>query len=319
MTRTASNPVLGRLDPDFFCGGAMALDVSLAQAGVARLADELGMSVEQAALAVVEIAGENMANAIRMVSIERGHDPRGFALLAFGGAGPLHAPAVARKLHIPTVIIPPFPGSFSALGLLLGDLRVDKLWTQAFRSDRVDAAEVVERFKVIATAAIAELREQGFAGECQLQYAINMRYLGQNYEAEVDVPPIVALDPAGAAAQLEAAYQAFHNRHRAMYDYVISDAVIEMAGFRVSAIGPVAHPELPLVEPAGSDEDRYRLVCFTPEQPQKCRLLRREAMAIDTELQGPLIVEEEGSTTLIEPGMSVRRSAQDILIITVDA
>ena len=84
-----------------------------------------------------------------MVSIDRGHDPRHFALLAFGGAGPLHGAAVARKLHIPTLVVPPFPGSFSALGLLLGDLRVDKLWTQSFRSDRVGPAEVAERFATI--------------------------------------------------------------------------------------------------------------------------------------------------------------------------
>ena len=275
------------------------------------------MSPLELAHAVVEIADENMANAIRMVSIDRGHDPRHFALLAFGGAGPLHGAAVARKLHIPTLVVPPFPGSFSALGLLLGDLRVDKLWTQSFRSDRVGPAEVAERFATIARAATEELRAQGFEGECELRYAINMRYLGQNYETEVEVPPIDALDAAGAAEQLERAYQAFHDRHRAMYEYVIADAVIEMISFRVSAIGAIPHPRLARVRPENGYPPSTRLIHFAGEGLVDCRVIHRRAMPIDEVHEGPLIVSEEGSTTLVEPGMRLRRTPEDVLIVDV--
>ena len=317
ITLTDANLVLGHLDPDYFCGGAMRLDEDLARRGAAEMAAGLDMSSLELAHAVVEIADENMASAIRMVSIDRGHDPRHFALLAFGGAGPLHGAAVARKLHIPTLVVPPFPGSFSALGLLLGDLRVDKLWTQSFRSDRVGPAEVAERFATIARAATEELGAQGFEGECELRYAINMRYLGQNYETEVEVPPIDALDAAGAAEQLERAYQAFHDRHRAMYEYVIADAVIEMISFRVSAIGAIPHPRLARVRPEHGYPDSTRQIHFAGEGLVDCRVLHRRAMPIDEELEGPLIVSEEGSTTLVEPGMRVRRTPEDVLIVDV--
>ena len=317
VTLTDANLVLGHLDPDYFCGGAMPLDETLARSATADMATDLDMSPLELAHAVVQIADENMANAIRMVSIDRGHDPRHFALLAFGGAGPLHGAAVARKLHIPTLVVPPFPGSFSALGLLLGDLRVDKLWTQSFRSDRAGPAEVAERFATIARAATEELRSQGFDGECELRYAINMRYLGQNYETEVEVPPIDALDADGAAAQLQRAYEAFHERHRAMYEYVIADAVIEMVSFRVSAIGAIPHPRLARVEPEAGHPESSRQVHFGGEGLVGCRVLHRRAMPVDDVLEGPLIIAEEGSTTLVEPGMRVRRTPEDVLIVEV--
>ena len=317
VTLTDANLVLGHLDPDYFCGGTMRLDEDLARAATAEMAAGLDMSPLEFAHAVVEIADENMANAIRMVSIDRGHDPRHFALLAFGGAGPLHGAAVARKLHIPTLVVPPFPGSFSALGLLLGDLRVDKLWTQSFRSDRVGPAEVAERFATIARAATEELRTQGFEGECELRYAINMRYLGQNYETEVEVPPIDALDAGGAAEQLERAYQAFGDRHQAMYDYVIADAVIEMISFRVSAIGAIPHPRLARVQSEQGHPDGTRRIHFAGEGLVDCRVTHRRALPIDEVLEGPLIVSEEGSTTLVEPGMQLRRTPEDVLIVDV--
>ena len=267
---------------------------------------------------IVEIANENMANAIRMVSIERGHDPRHFALVAFGGAGPLHGAAIAKKLGIPKVVVPPFPGSFSALGLLLGDLRVDKLWTQSYRSDRVTAEEVVGKFDTIADAAVKELRSQGFDGEPELKYAINMRYLGQNYETEVEVPALsLEMEDTSAEEQLERAFQAFNDKHESMYDYVIKDAVIEMISFRVTAIGGIPHPALAQVGSDGADQGRSREVYFIDHGLVDTALVRRPSMAVEEVIDGPVIIEEDGSTTLVEPGMTVRRTEQDILIVEV--
>ena len=177
VTLTDANLVLGHLDPDYFCGGAMPLGRDLGPQRNCRDGGRSGHVPAGTGAAVVQIADENMANAIRMVSIDRGHDPRHFALLAFGGAGPL-----ARRCGGPQTAHPDaggssLPGQLLALGLLLGDLRVDKLWTQSFRSDRAGPAEVAERFATIARAATEELRSQGFDGECELRYAINMRYL----------------------------------------------------------------------------------------------------------------------------------------------
>ena len=318
ITLTDANLSLGRLDPDYFLGGKMQLDTGRMQVAIGKMAESAGMSKLDLPHSIVEIANENMANAIRMVSIERGHDPRHFALLAFGGAGPLHGAAIARKLGIPTVVIPPFPGSFSALGLLLGDLRVDKLWTQAYRSDRVTADEVVGKFDTIAEAAKKELRSQGFDGTAELKYAINMRYLGQNYETEVEVPALsLEMENTSAREQLERAYKAFNDQHENMYEYVIKDAIIEMISFRVTAIGTTPHPALATVSVDAPDTGRSRDVYFVDHGSVGTKLIRRPAMPVDEVIKGPVIVEEDGSTTLVEPGMTVRRTEKDILIMEV--
>src|SRR5215217_9741437 len=160
----------------------------MAKAALASLADRAGMSTVDLAASIVEITNENMASAIKMVSLERGYDPRRFTLFGFGGAGPLHAAAVARSLRMPRVLIPMYPGNASALGMLLADLRVDKVWTQAFRSSRVDAALVARQFAGIRAAAEDELQEEGFAGTPEVHFSISMRYAGQNYEHLVPVP-----------------------------------------------------------------------------------------------------------------------------------
>ena len=318
VTLTDANLMLGRLDPEYFLGGKMQLDRSLMESAVNAMAESIGMASLDLAHSIVEIANENMANAIRMVSIERGHDPRHFALVAFGGAGPLHGAAIAKKLGIPKVVVPPFPGSFSALGLLLGDLRVDKLWTQSYRSDRVTAEEVVGKFDTIADAAVKELRSQGFDGEPELKYAINMRYLGQNYETEVEVPALsLEMEDTSAEEQLERAFRAFNDKHESMYDYVIKDAVIEMISFRVTAIGGIPHPALAQVASDGADKGRSREVYFIDHGMVDTALVRRPSMAVEEVIDGPVIIEEDGSTTLVEPGMTVRRTEQDILIVEV--
>ncbi len=305
---TDANLLLGRLDPNYFLGGKMQLQIALAHQRMAEMAARLGMTTIELAHAIVDIANENMANAIRMVSIERGHDPRRFALLAFGGAGPLHGAAIARKLDIPTVIVPPFPGAFSAMGLLMADLRVDKIWTQAFRADKVTATLVQSQFQQIAEAAISELRQQGYQGDPQMRYAINMRYLGQNYETEIELPTLVA-EP----AHLAAAYEAFHQMHETTYGYRIPGAVVELISFKVTAIGAIPKPRLGAVQPISGEAPRERPVYFAGHGFVPCRILRRAALPIGEALAGPLIVEEEGSTTLVEPGMVLIRNEYDIL------
>lgn len=309
---TDANLLLGRLDPDYFLGGKMQLQTALAEARMGEMATRLDMTTIELAHAIVDIANENMANAIRMVSIERGHDPRRFALLAFGGAGPLHGAAIARKLDIPTLIAPPFPGAFSALGLLMADLRVDKIWTQAFRADRVSVEVVKNQFQQIAEAALHELRQQGYTGEPQLRYAINMRYLGQNYETEIDLPGLVA-----DKAQLNAAYEAFHRLHEAMYGYRIPGAVIELISFKVTAIGAIPKPQLGTVKSVTPEPVRERQVYFAGHGFVPCRIMRRVALPIGERLAGPLIVEEDGSTTLVEPGMNLTRNEYDVLVVAV--
>jgi N-methylhydantoinase A len=311
-TLTDANLLLGRLNADYFLGGKMHLQTALARSRIEAMAAQLQMSPLGLAHAIVDIANENVANAIRMVSIERGHDPRRFALIAFGGAGPLHGAAIARKLGIPKVVIPPFPGNFSAMGLLMADLRVDKVWTQAFRSDQVSAGEVEQQFRQIAGAALAELRQQGYEGEPELRHFINLRYLGQNYETEIEIPP-----GGTGADQLSRAYDLFHQMHDSMYGYHLPNAVIELVSFKVTAIGAIPTPQIGTIQAIAAEPPGERPVYFAGQGMLPCRIIRRSTLTIGERLAGPLIVEEEGSTTLVEPGMHLTRTEHDILLLEV--
>jgi N-methylhydantoinase A len=279
-----------------------------------ELAEQLGMEPLELAASIIEITNENMASAIKMVSLERGYDPRRFALLAFGGAGPLHAAAIARSLGVPKVIVPPHPGVFSALGLLLADIRVDKIWTQAFRSTQVDAALVERQFDRIAERAVAELRQEGFAGEPMLRRAITMRYFGQNYEHEVEMPEGV-LD----ADLLAETFTRFEELHEERYGYAIEGEVIELLSFKVTAIGQRPPIELGGANGAAPPAPSERDVYFRGRGFVTSTVLHRSALEIGQPLDGPCIVEEEGATLLVEPDMRVERTLQGSLVITTEA
>jgi N-methylhydantoinase A len=311
-TLTDANLFLGRLNPDYFLGGRMHLEQGRMRQRMQEVAQQLGMDTVEFAHAIVDIANENVANAIRMVSIERGHDPRRFALVAFGGAGPLHAAAIARKLDIPKVVVPPFPGNFSAFGLLMADLRVDKVWTQAFRSDQVSPPEIAQQFRQITTAALAELQQQGYQGQPEIRHYINVRYLGQNYETEIEVEP-----QEFETNQLADVYKAFHRLHQQMYGYHLQNAIIELVSFKVTVIGRIPTPQLGTVQEIDPVPPVERSVYFAGRGLVSCRVMRRTAVPFDEYLDGPLIVEEPGSTTLVEPGMRLLRTQHDILLLEV--
>ncbi len=312
-TVTDANLVLGKLDPGYFLGGRMTLDVEASKRVLQPLADQLGMSLTELASSIVEIANENMASAIKMVSIERGHDPRRFTLFGFGGAGPLHAASVARALRIPRVLIPIYPGNASALGMLIADRRVDKIWTQAFKSNNVDAALVESQFGRIREAAVAELRSEGFTGEPEFSYSINMRYLGQNYEQEVEIPP-----DAITAGGLDKAYETFTQTHEAKYGYAIENEIIELVSFRVTASGRRASPHL-RVSPEGCEASRgTRDVYFRGHGFLPATIMTRYALQPGTLLTGPAVIEEPGSTTVVEPGMTATVLDDGQILITLE-
>ena len=309
-TVTDANLLLGRLDPEYFLNGRMRLDPSAVTEAMDALGEPLGLGALELAASIVEIANENMASAIKMVSLERGHDPRRFALLAFGGAGPLHAASVARVLGIPRVIVPQHPGVFSALGLLLADIRVDKVWTQAFRSNSVDAALVNRQFDRIAERALAELRQEGFAGEPEIRRAINMRYFGQNYEHEVELG-----DGELDEAALHLAFRRFDELHAERYGYLIEGEVIELVSFKVTVVG--RRPALSLARARASNrrERSTRDVYVRGHGFVEAAVVHRSALEPGETIEGPAVIEEEGSTSFLEPGMTVERSEQGALVI----
>ncbi len=309
-TLTDANLLLGRLNPQFFLAGKMELNVPLADVRMKDLARRLGLSRTELAASIIEIALENMVNSIRMVSVDRGHDPRRFALMAFGGAGGLHAAFIAEKLGIPKVVIPPFPGATSALGMLVADLRIDKIWTKAFRSDHVDTGTLSQEFGRLSELVQSQLRAQGHDGASSLHYFVNMRYKGQNYEKEVEVE--IPLDD-GALNRL---YDNFHKIHQALYGYSIRDSVIELIAFRVTAYGPTVKPQL-ISATVNADKQPDREVYFASDGWVKTCVFRRNALFPDEPIQGPVVIEEEGSTTVVPFNWTVTRMSNDVLIMEV--
>jgi N-methylhydantoinase A len=310
VTVTDANLLLGRLDPDYFLAGRMRLDPSSVSDAIEALGEPIGLGPLELAASIVEIANENMASAIKMVSLERGHDPRRFSLLAFGGAGPLHAAAVARVLGIPKVIVPQYPGVFSALGLLLADIRVDKVWTQAFRSNDVDAPLVNRQFERITERALAELRQEGFAGEPEIRRAINMRYFGQNYEHEVEIES-GELDEAA----LERAFRRFDELHAERYGYAIDREVIELVSFKVTVIGKRAPLDLSRANGASGFAPSSRAVYVRGQGFVDATVAHRSSLEPGDVIAGPAVIQEEGATLFVEPGMTVERLPQGALLI----
>lgn len=308
-TVTDANLVLGRLDPAFFLGGEIPLDPELARRAVARTAGELGLEVAQAAAAIVDIADENMTNAIRLLTIERGIDPREFALVAFGGAGPLHALPIARKLGITRVVIPPHPGLVSAFGAAISELRVEKIHTIAVLSDAVDEAALVEQFAEMQADASAELAAEGLRGEAHAVWKLALRYHQQNYEQDVE------FTRAGGLADCLAQ---FHRRHAEFYGYSFPDQPVELVHLRLSLF-EVATTADGLAVPSDADPDpgvRYRPGFDDAAHALRLAVHRRASLACGAEVAGPAIIEEADSTTFLPSGTRLEVHASGALIIT---
>jgi N-methylhydantoinase A len=312
-TVTDANLVLGRLDPVYFLGGQIRLNPERSRAAIDALAGRLGLTAEEVAFNIVALANENMANAIRLVTVERGLDPREFDLVAFGGAGPLHAADLAATLGFRRVIIPPHPGLASAFGTLLADFRVDRIWTHGYRSSRLDPDRFEERFRALVTSALHDLREEGFTGEPIVIRAISMRYLGQNYEQDVSVPP----GPI-TLATLREMMSRFDEQHELFYGYRLPGETVEFVHFKVSAVGRVLPVKLTrLPRSRGIPQPRStRLVYFAGNGYTECPIYRREDLGAGATIDGPAVIQEDNSATLVHAGQYISVTEEGMLVIS---
>ncbi len=296
-TVTDANLILGRLNPAFFLGGELALYPELAAQAMASLAGRMGVTPRAAAMAMVEIADENMTNAIRLLTIERGIDPRDFALVAFGGAGPLHAVSIARKLGIQTVVVPSHPGLCSAFGAAISDLRVEKIHTFAARDRDVADHTLQARYAAILEEAREEIEREGLRGDARESLSISMRYYQQNYEQDVEYHP---------QHGLQGALERFHQLHHRFYGYHFEDETIELVHLKVSIaeVGQRPRIELGLAGREGEPMER-RLVCESAADAVQMPIYRREQLPVPGPLSGPLVVEESDSTTFVPSGVEL--------------
>jgi N-methylhydantoinase A len=303
-TVTDANLLLGRLNPRYFLGGELELDVEAARRAIQeRCARPLGLDAVAAAHGIVEIANAAMVNALRLVSVQRGHDPRGFVLVAFGGAGPAHANRLAAETGTPTTLIPVSPGTASALGLLATDLTHDYAATVMQRLDRLDASAVEAACRSLEAQGRAALGREGIAPEqmrCLRQ--ADLRYAGQGYELTVPLPD-GALGP-DAVARLLAR---FHEEHERAYGYGAPEEPVELVNLRLSAVGTIARPRLRELQRGSRDAAAARKATRPVYYAERggyveCPIYDRDRLGAGCVVEGPAVVEEFDSTTVIHPG-----------------
>ncbi len=303
-TITDANLVLGRLSPDYFLGGEMVLDIEGARQAIReKCADRLGMGVLEVALGIVEIANSAMVGALRQVSVQRGHDPRDFLLVAFGGAGPVHANRLAAELEIPTVLVPPSPGTTSAMGLLVTDIKHDYSVALIRRADRLDFEVAGESFQRMRWEGEEALSREGVEpDEMVFLFQADMRYVGQSYELTIPLS-----DGELAARELTGIIDRFHQEHERTYGFKADDEPVEFVALRLSAIGRISRPRTRELSNSGGDLavalKTSRSAYFAESGGLvDCRVYDRYKLQPDFEIQGPAIVEEVDSTTVIHPG-----------------
>lgn len=318
-TVTDANFVLGRLDPDNFLGGAMRLDVLAAQRVIHEFAQRLHLSDIEAAEGIITIVNNNMANAIRSRTVQKGIDPREFALVTFGGAGPLHGAEVARMLGIPVCIVPSFPGLTSALGLLTTDLKYDAIKTAFQVHPGVDYSQLSADLATMKNALRQQCVKDGInSRRITFERYADARYVGQGYELRVSIPH----GPLNESV-MQQTIDAFHRHHEAEYGHCFVSSAIELVNIRVTATGPTEKIQsLPTLS-SGSLADAFvkRADCVFRDHVGLKVLLtafyRRDGFPLGEVVDGPTILLQPDSTTVIPPGCSGQADAQGNFIITI--
>jgi N-methylhydantoinase A len=305
---------LGRIPPSLI-GGGIALDVERARGGIAALAARLpgNMSVEQLASGVIEIANWSQANAIRQMTIQRGIDPRAFALLSFGGAGPAQSAAVMDLLAMKACIVPPNPGNLSAFGLLAVDWRTDHIVTKVMHEETIDLADIAARYAALERDATATLMRDGIeSSRIRLVREADVRYAGQSMEVRVTAPG-GAVDGSFLAGLIGA----FNAAHLKTFGYnYAGQQKIELVNLCVSGFGLIERPQLPkLATREGKPTAKGRRAVYFGSGFQETPVYDRASLPSGGRVNGPAVVEEFGSTTVVFPGQYLEVDPHGILVI----
>jgi N-methylhydantoinase A len=313
-TVTDCNLLLGYLDQGSLLGGDLPIDLAAATAAVrSRLAEPLGVDVRTAAAAVIDIVNHAMAEVLKIVSVQRGHDPRDFVLAAFGGAGPLHAAALASELGVAEVICPPIPGAFSALGLVGTDLKRDYVQTLFVTTDVADPAAVEAAFVALERKGSAMLDRAGIAAEHRrFERAVDARYPRQSYELLVPVPE----GPVDQAT-LKRIAESFHDRHRQTYGHENRAEPVQIVSVRLAAIGTIA----PLVvrdapaRPGTNAIKSERQLWFHQTGAVDATIYERARMPSGLAFAGPAVIESLESTILVPPGWQAAMNEDGFVLL----
>ncbi|QSG12830.1 N-methylhydantoinase A/acetone carboxylase, betasubunit [Halapricum desulfuricans] len=312
-TVTDAHVVLGRIHPEYPLGGDLSVDVDAAREAIERgVADELGQSVRDAARGVLEVTRANMERALRVVSVEQGYDPRSFALVAFGGAGPLHAPRLAEELSIPTVLVPRLAGVLSGLGLLASDLEHAYVMSVVEPLADVTAGELRDRFAELVAEGTETLAADGIdEASMRFERSLDLRYAGQSYSLNVSIEGEPSEETLAAAADR------FHAEHETQYGHANPDERVELVNVRLRAIGAI--PPIDVRTGAeGTVRDAVlgeRSVQFGDEE-REVTVYEHDRLPPGGEFDGPAVVQAAESTTVVHPGQSVSVDDRGTLVIT---
>jgi N-methylhydantoinase A len=320
-TVTDANLVLGRLDPARFLGGEMGLDVEAARRAVReRVAEPLGLSIEEAAEGIVRVINATMVRGMRAVSVEKGYDPREFALVAFGGGGPLHASELAREGGLQAVLVPPMPGVTSALGLLVADLRYDESATFLKPLSSADPTELATVYEALEAAARGRMRRDGVPDtDVVITRGAEVRYARQSHELDVAVPggPV-------DATTLAAVRDGFEDAHKRAYGFAMTEDMV-LVNAQVTAIASLPKPPFePLAGGAASGNGTHPSASSVDRRPIYVRgdwveaaVYERRDLGPGVEIAGPSIVEQPDTTVLLLPGDRGRVDGQGNLIVEI--
>ncbi len=295
-TVTDAAVVLGRYSPDSVLGGTLRVRPELAQRAVATLADALGMSVDDTAWGIMRLVNANMANAVREVSVERGRDPRDYALFVSGGGGPAHGWDVALELGITRVFVPPFPGAASAHGMLMSDLRVESVRTVHRPLALVDESSLRALLRELAEEGGARLPAGGDSSPARSSFQLDLRYRGQTYELAVPVE----LD----RLSYDAVANTFHEAHQARYGHALPDGEVELVHARAASVVERTRPPESAPHWPGPDTEASREVYWGPERGwRETPILSRGYLQRVGSITGPAIVQQSDSTLVVPPAV----------------
>ncbi|MFQ5763070.1 MAG: hydantoinase/oxoprolinase family protein, partial [Candidatus Bathyarchaeia archaeon] len=295
-TVTDANLILGRINPDYFLGGEIKLQKNRSLDAVGALAKRLGMTVNEAADAIIRIVNSNMMAALRMVLVEQGYDPRDFSLVAFGGAGPLHCSELVREMRMVNSIVPVEPAAFSAMGFILSDARIDAHRTVQMTSRNYDVERVRAIFRDLKENCSNQLKRQVGAKDIRILAFLEMRYFGQNYELEIPVN-LEKLEK----QDMQPTFEEFHRLHQKNYGFMIEDEIIEIINFKITATSPTRKPRLRRLKEKRRAEPSDSRKVFFGGKALETPVYRREALGANVKVKGPVIVEERASTTVVPP------------------
>lgn len=316
-TITDANLLSGRLSTGDFLGGEMRLDAGRAKEGlISKICSAIGLSLIPTALAITRIAAMNMSLAVRGISTERGYDPRDFALVAFGGAGPLHAAEVARELHIPTIIVPNYPAHFSALGMLMADIKHDYVRTYYADLELADFSVVKVICNEMIQLGFQTLESEAVATQDMIfQRFLDIRYSGQEFSI-----PVLATSENIEQANIRAIREAFDNLHNRRYGYHAPDQAAEIINIRLSAIGKRNPIEFPVMKFSQKENSLIgkRMIYLESEKATEFLIYRREKLEPGNQIIGPAIIQEYASTSVLLPGDTARVAETGEILINIE-